>query len=87
MIPPSQSNARLAKSMRKNFELLKRNLQQNTGLKEEKILNFMALEIISAIVYPILLNCHLKEVSLIDYSNPDDRKKYIDLIINKITKK
>lgn len=84
MISPVRLNTRLAASMKKNFGLLKNNIRQNTNLKEDKILNFMALELISAVVYPILLSRHLKEVSLIDYSDSNDRKKYVDLLINKL---
>jgi len=67
-----------------NFDLLKENLKRNSGVDNEKTLSFMALETMSAMIYPVMLNRHLKEVSLIDYSDPADRAEYIGLLIAKI---
>jgi TetR/AcrR family transcriptional regulator, regulator of cefoperazone and chloramphenicol sensitivity len=78
-------NLILATAMKHNFDLLKDNLRQNSGVTSEKTLSFMALETMSALIYPLMLNRHLREVSLIDFSNPTDRTEYTNLLIMKIS--
>jgi TetR/AcrR family transcriptional regulator, regulator of cefoperazone and chloramphenicol sensitivity len=81
MATQDSPNPILTRAMKRNFHLLKENIRHNTGIADEKKLSFMALETMSALIYPLMLNRHLREVSLIDFGRSADRAEYVDFLI------
>jgi TetR/AcrR family transcriptional regulator, regulator of cefoperazone and chloramphenicol sensitivity len=84
LIQPTQSSPQLERSMSQNFELLKENIRQITDITESRKLDFVALEIMSAVTYPVLIGGHLKKIALLDYGNIKDREEYISLLIDSL---
>lgn len=72
------SNPVLAESQRRGIKSLTDSLQQLTGIQEEKTLLQLGLQIMSAIIYPVLLSKQLTDLYGLDYTVQAERDAYIE---------
>ncbi len=55
-----------------------------TEIENEKLLTMMAMRFFSCIIYPVLMGNYLENIFDFSYNNPEDREKYLDLVISDI---
>jgi AcrR family transcriptional regulator len=67
-----------------NIEEIRTTIKEHTKITDEEILNFKAIQLISSMVYPTLMNKYKSVIGGMDYCNYETRKKYYDSLIDSI---
>lgn len=65
-----------------NSKLLAKSIGEATKEKNPEILNYKALQLLSSIVYPFLLNKYSCTLGVLDFGDETERIKYIDTILD-----
>lgn len=58
-------------------------VKQITKIKNEQRVKFLSLQLMSSILYPVLINRRLPDLYDFDYMNKDSRDKYIELLFER----
>lgn len=62
-------------------------LEELTGIKDDNHLHMMGLQMISSLIFPVLLNNRVTNISNLNYKDKDVRYEYVELLIKSIQHK
>lgn len=82
MMWAEESNPLLIASQRKGIEAFTNSLMQVTRIQDKQELSHLALQIMSAILYPILIHKQLPDLYGFDYGNAAERDAYIERLFH-----
>lgn len=80
------ANPVLLQSQRKGVKSFTDILQQVTGIQEEQTLLRLGLQMMAAVIYPVLLSKQLPDLYEMNYSNQTEREAYIEQLFNQYVK-
>lgn len=67
-----------------NIEEIRTTIKEHTKISDKEILNFKAIQLISSMVYPTLMNKYKSVIGGMDYCNYEIRKKYYECLVDSI---
>jgi TetR/AcrR family transcriptional regulator, regulator of cefoperazone and chloramphenicol sensitivity len=71
--------------MKEMLEAIAKVIGESGGISDPGSLSKKALEILSGVIFPFLVSGTLKEAGSIDYGNKEEREKYINGLLDRIT--
>lgn len=78
MMFAEEANPALAESQKRGITAFTDSLKQVTGIQGEPELQQLGLQLMAAVIYPVLLHKQLQDLYGIDYARQEEREAYIE---------
>ncbi len=78
MMFAEEANPALAESQKRGITAFTDSLKQVTGIQGEPELQQLGLQLMAAVIYPVLLHKQLPDLYGIDYARQEEREAYIE---------